>query len=233
MSFDKTTPNPYASPAQGYMPPAPAPGTRRSGWMTFFCIIAIVLGSLGAANAVMGTASLVFASFLQQGMQGPPPPGLSQEFVDLQNKMNAEMLAVTHRYFYFLLPTQLILAVIATGLLIAGIRALNMSRSGVWLLSTMFLVTSIYEVARLVLTLLHQMEVGQVTQKYLGPLMEKMPQGGKGVPPGFGNMMSTMISVGIGVGICFTVGWAVIKLAIYLSGWVYLNKPQVQAQLQD
>src|SRR5436190_257919 len=154
MSKPDYSPNPYAAPDTGYVPvSADARVAGRPGWYTFFCVIAIILGALGAANALMGTVGLVFASSLQQGFQGPPPPGVSPDFVELQDKMNAEMLAVTQRYFWFLLPTQMLLAVVAVGLLIGGIRALGMSRSGAWLLGTAFLVTSVYEVARLVLTI--------------------------------------------------------------------------------
>jgi hypothetical protein len=231
MSKPDYSPNPYAAPDLGYMPaPADPRAAGRPGWYTFFCVIAIILGALGAANAVMGTVGLVFASSLQQGFQGPPPPGVAPDFVELQEKMNAEMLAVTQRYFWFLLPTQILLALIAVGLVIGGIRALGMSRSGASLLSTMFLITSVFEVARLVLTIFHQMEVGQVMQKHFGPLMEKAtPQGGQGM----GQMMTTAMTIGVGVGVCIALGWAIAKLVIYLSGWFYLNRPHIQAMLKD
>jgi hypothetical protein len=233
MSFDNSSSNPYAAPAPDYLPSKPIPGTGRPGLMTFYCITAIVLGALGAFNAILGIGGLVFASFLQKSMQGTPPPGLSQEFVDLQNEMNAELLGINDRFFFLLLSTQILLVVVAVGLLVGGIRALSMTRSGVGMLRTMFMVTSVYEVARLVVTIFHQMATAQVMQKYFGPLMEKAPQGGKGLPPGFGTMMTTAVSIGVGVGLCFTVGWTITKLVDYLSGWVYLNKPAVQAQLKE
>lgn len=235
MSKPEFSPNPYAAPDMGYVPvSADARVAGRPGWYTFFCVIAIILGGLGAGNAVMGTAGLVFASSLQQGFQGPPPPGVSPEFTELQEQMNAELLAVTQRYFWFLLPTQILLAAVAIALLIGGIWALGMNRPGARMLSTMFLVTSVFEVGRLVLTIFHQMEAGQVMQKHFGPLMEKAtPQGGQGVPPGMSQIMTSAMSIGIGVGICFAVGWVIVKLAIYLSGWFYLNRPQIQAMLKD
>jgi hypothetical protein len=235
MSKPEYSPNPYAAPDLGYAPvSADEKLAGRPGWYTFFCVIAIILGALGAMNALTGTAGLVFASSLQKGFQGPPPPGVSPDFVELQDKMNAEMLAVTQRFFWFLLPTQLLLAVIAIGLLIGGIRALGMTRSGAGHLSAMFLVTSVFEVARLILTIFHQMEVGQVMQKYFAPLMEKAtPQGGQGMPPGMNQFMSSAMSIGMGVGICIAVGWVIVKLVIYLSGWIYFNKPHIQAMLKD
>ena len=219
----------------GYVPVAADPRVAgRPGWYTFFCVIAIILGGLGAGNALMGTVGLVFASSLQQGFQGPPPPGVSPDFIELQDKMNGEMLAVTQRYFWFLLPTQVLLALIAIGLLLGGIWALGLTRNGAKILSSMFLVTSVFEVGRLVLTIFHQMEAGQVMQKHFGPLMEKAaPQGGQGMPPGMSQMMTSAMSIGIGVGICMAVGWVVVKLAIYLSGWFYLNRPRIQAMLKD
>lgn len=235
MSSPQYAPNPYAAPDMAYMPAAKDPRLAgRPGWYTFFCVIAIIFGALGAANALMGTVGLVFASSLQQGFQGPPPPGVSPEFVDIQEQMNADALAVTQRYFWFLLITQIFLAFVAIGLLIGGIRALGMSRSGAWFLGTMFLITSVFEVGRLVLTVIHQIETAQVMQKHFGPLMEKAaPQGGAKMPPGMSEFMTNAMSIGIGVGICMAVGWVIIKLAIYLSGWFYLNKPHIQALLKD
>ena len=235
MSKSDYSPNPYAAPDVGYLPAsADVRVAGRPGWYTFFCVIAIILGGLGAGNALMGTAGLIFASSLQQGFQGPPPPGVSPDFIELQDKMNAEMLAVTNRYFWLLLPTQILLALIAVGLLLGGIWALGMTRPGVKMLITMFLVTSVFEVARLVLTIFHQMEAGQVMQKHFGPLMEKAtPQGGQGMPQGVSQIMTSAMSIGIGVGICVAVGWVIVKLAIYLSGWFYLNRPHIQAMLKD
>jgi hypothetical protein len=235
MSTSGYSPNPYASPDLGYVPVAQDPARAgRPAMYTFFCVIAIILGALGALNALTGMAGLIFAQNLQKGFQGPPPPGMSQELIDLQDKMNAETLAVTQRFFAFLLPTQILLAIVATGLLVGGVRALGMTRSGAKLLSLAFLVTSIFEVARLVLTIFHQMAIGEVMQKHFGPLMEKATQQGGGkTPPGMSQMMTSFMSIGIAAGICFAVGWVIVKLAIYLSGWVYLNKPNIQALLKD
>jgi len=233
MSSPEFAPNPYAAPDMGYAPPRMTPPGTRPGWYTFFCVMAIVLGSLGAANALMGTTGLIFQQSFQQGMQGPPPPGMSQEFIDLQQKMNDEVIGVTKRYFVFLLIIQILLAAVAVGLLIGGIRALSMSRSGAKMLSVMFVVTSIFELGRLVVTIFHQLEVGEVMKKHFGPLMEKMPNQGGGAPPGFANMMSTIVAASVGFGICFTVVWVIVKLVLYLGGWFYLNKPHVQAILKD
>jgi hypothetical protein len=235
MSKPEYSQNPYAAPDMGYVPVSADPRVAgRPGWYTFFCVIAIILGGLGTANSLLGAVGLVFASNLQQSFQGPPPPGMSPDFVEMQEKMNAEMLAVTQRFFWFLLPAQLVLALAAIGLLVGGIRALGMTRSGAALLSTMFLITSVLEVGRLVPRIFHDMEAGQVMQKHFGPLMEKaMPEGGQQMPPGMSQMMASMMSVGVGIGLCMTIGWVVVKLVIYLSGWFYLNRPRIQAVLKD
>ena len=236
MSKPEYSPNPYAAPDMGYVPVSTdARVASRPGWYTFFCVIAIIMGSLGAANALMGTPMLIFAGSLQQSFQGQPPQGMPPDVAELQNQMNAEMLAITNRYFWFLLAAQLLLAVVAVALLIGGVRALGMSRSGAKLLSMMFLATAIFELARLVLTIVHQMEASQVMQKYFAPLMEKAAsaQGGQGLPPGMNQFVTTIMSIGMGVGICFAVGWVIVKLAVYLSGWFYLNRPPIQAMLKD
>jgi hypothetical protein len=57
MSKDEPYANPYAAPEPGYIPKAPS-GSGRPGWYTFYCVMAIVLGSLGTANAVIGLPGL-------------------------------------------------------------------------------------------------------------------------------------------------------------------------------
>jgi hypothetical protein len=228
--------NPYAAPVPSYMPGKPGvPGSGRSGWYTFYCVIAIVLGGLGLTGALMGGVSLIANQYLKQAaMQQPMGPGVPQEMAKLNQEMQREVYAVESRYFYYLMTAQILLVFVAGLLLTGGIMALSMKRFGARLLANAFLVASVFDVARLVLTVIYQMEVGQVMRKYLGEIFEKAgQQGGKEPPPEFTGMMSTFMGAMLGVGICFTVGWVIIKLVIYLSGWVYLNKPETQALLKD
>ena len=226
--------NPYAAPMPGYAPYQPSAVAGRPGWYTFFCVIAIVLGGLGLAGGLMGFVGLFVAESIQKAFQGQPQPGLPQEFIDIQNQMNAEMNALTARHFLISLIVHVLLIGVATGLLIGGIRSLAMSKSGARMLATMFLITSVFEVGRVAFTIYFQMAASQVMQKHFGPLMESArPKGGAAMPPGMSEIMSTSMTIGMGVGICFAVGWLLIKLAIYISGWVYLSKPQVQALLKD
>jgi len=226
--------NPYAAPAPGYTPDAKSMSRGgRPGWYTFYCVIAIVLGSLGAANAVTGSVGLFFADSFQGGFAGGPQQGVSQEFLDKQEEMNNEMQAITHRYFVFLLASQVLLAVVGIGLLVGGILAIQMRKFGARLLGTMFMVTSVFDVARLVMTILYNMEAGQVMQKHFGPLMEMAQPPGAATPPGFADCITNSISAAFGGFICMIVVWTIVKLWIYLSGWFYLNKPEIQALLKD
>lgn len=228
--------NPYAAPVQSYAPGKHGPaGSGRSGWYTFYCVIAIVLGGLGLAGALMGGASLVANQYLKRAvMQQPMGPGVPEELAKLNQEMQREVYAVESRYFYYLITSQVLLLFVAGLLLAGGIMALQMKRFGVNLLANAFMVASVFDVGRLVLTVIYQMEMGQVMRKYFGEIFEKAgQQGGKEPPPELSGFMANFMGAMLGVGICFTVGWVIIKLVIYLSGWMYLNKPETQALLKD
>jgi hypothetical protein len=235
MSNPETSFNPYAAPAQGYSPTtyAPPPGTR-PGWYIAFCVIAIVLGILGALGGALGAMSVVANQSFQRNFGAQPAmPGAADEMMELQNEMQQEILAVERRYMYYLITTQVLVVVVGSGLAIGGFMALQMTKTGASVLGNMFLVASVFDVGRLVLTVIYQIEMGQVMGGYMSEIMQKAgQQGGNQPPPGLGEIMSTAVTVGIWVGVCFSVAWVVIKLLIYIPGWMYLSKPQTQALLK-
>ena len=219
--------NPYAAPRPGYVPiPKPA-SSGRPGWYTFYCIMAIVLGSLGASNALIGVGGLIVGQYFQG--QSAVPANAAQnmkEMIEIQNEMVAEMRSVTDLFFHFLLATHVLHLLVGVALLVAGVRALSMSLAGAKLLGIVFVATSVFDLAKLLVTILVQMETGQIMQKHYGPLLEKaqMP---------YASSISASMGYLIGAGICFSVVWTIFKLWLYLSGWVYFNKPRTQALLKD
>lgn len=234
MSKDNPDSNPYAAPAPGYAPTL-KPGSGRPGWYTFYCVMAIVLGSLGAANAVIGIPGLFLGQFVQQGFKPPQPanaPPNLQEMQDIQQQMNQELFEVQKRYFWFSLAQLVFLLIVGVALLIGGIWAMQMKRAGAQFLRNTFMAASVFDVARLILTLFEQMESGQIARKHLGPMLEKAAP--PGAPNPFsGECVSNSIAAFFGGIVCFIVCWTLFKLWLYLSGWVYLNKPETQALLKD
>lgn len=228
--------NPYAAPAPSYAPaPSPYPSTgRRPGWYTFYCVMAIILGSLGAATAVMGIPGLFVGQFMQ-GFQPPQPanaPPNLQEMQEIQQEMNKELFEVQNRYFWFSLTEHILLVAVGVALLVGGIWAMQMKRSGAKFLGNVFIFTSVFDVARLILTLFEQMESGQIARKHLGSMLEKAQP--PGAPNPFsGECVSNSITAFFGGVVCFMVCWTIFKLWLYLSGWIYFNKPQTQALLKD
>lgn len=229
------TPNPYAAPAPGYVPEAPAMNpSGRPRWYTLYCVVAIVLGSLGIMNALTGTLGLMFQSQLQSGFRPPQQPGMSPEFTDRLNAMQSDLQAVNARFFYWFLAAQFLLLVVALLLLLGGIQALQLKRSGAGLLANAFLFASIFDVGRLIVTTFNLMESWQAFDKHFGPLMrESQPSNGPPLPQEAIDMVTTMANVSFGAGACLLVAWSIAKVAFYLSGWVYLQKPKVRALLQD
>jgi hypothetical protein len=229
--------NPYAAPAPGYAPePKDVARSGRPGWFSFYCVMAIVLGSLGAANGLLGVAGAVFGQYIQSAVKAPRPanmPANLQEMQDIQDEMNGEVLEMGKRYFWFGIVAMVLLLLVSVGLLIGGIFSMSMQRSGVALLTTLFLIASVNDVARMVLTLLQQIETTQIMRKHFGPMMEKMQPPGAPTPAGFADCMTNSMSAMMGGVVCMIVVWTLFKLWLYLSGWIYFNKPRVQAMLKD
>lgn len=228
--------NPYAAPAPGYVPDVKAsPRSGPPGWYTFYCIAAIVLGSLGIANGLMGAVGTAATPFMQPAPVGGNAPAGMEDFIEAQEEMNREMMGVNKRYFYFLLVSNTLLVVLAAALLIGGIMALQMTRRGANILGNTFMILSVFDVARLILTVVQLMETAQLTQKHMGAMMENLPQpqGGAPPPPELGQMMGAMMTGMFGAMICFIVLWTLFKLWLYISGWLYFSKPHVQALLKD
>jgi hypothetical protein len=170
-----------------------------------------------------------------QSFQPPQPanaPQNLQEMQELQQQMNQELFAVQKRYFWFSLIQLMVLLGVGIALVIGGIRALQMQRSGARFLATTFMVGSVFDVAGLILTLFEQMESSQIARKYLGPMLEKAAPPGR-PNPFSGECFSNSIAAAFGGVVCFIVCWTLFKLWLYLSGWIYLNKPQTQALLKD
>jgi hypothetical protein len=200
--------------------------------------MAIVLGGLGAAAALTGLPGLFLGQYVQRAQFNPaPPPNMPnaqqqamQEMQELQDEMNRELVGVGQRYFWFGLVAHLGLLAAGIALLVGGLWAMSMKRKGAGFLGTTFMFTSVFDVARLILSTVEGMESAQIAQKHLGPMMEKMPN-----RPGFlsEDCISNSIQAGFGGLVCFSVVWTVFKLWLYLSGWMYFNKPDVQALLKD
>jgi hypothetical protein len=231
MSKDESSANPYAPPASNYAPSAPA-GAGRPGWYTFYCIMAIVLGSLGTANALMELPGVFFGQYVQafQTPKDPNAPPNMQEMQEIQNEMNRELAEVNKRFFWPSLVQAIVLLGVGLALLIGGLRALSMSKNGAAFLASTFLFTSVFDVARLVLTVFEMMESSQIARKHLGPMMDTIPNR----PPFLSaDCISNSFAAMFGGFLCMVVVWTVFKLWLYLSGWLYFNKPHIQAMLKD
>jgi hypothetical protein len=234
MSKDEPEANPYAAPAPSYVSSVPAT-SGRPGWYTFYCIMAIVLGSLGAANGVIGLPGLFVGQFMQKSFTPPQPanaPQNLQEIQEIQQEMNQELFEVQKRYFWFSLVAIVALLIVGVALLLGGIWALQMKRAGAGFLGTTFMAASVFDVLRLILVLLEQMESSQIARKHLGTMLEKAAPPGQ-PNPFSGECVSNSIAAFFGGVVCFMVCWTIFKLWLYLSGWIYFKKPDIQAMLKD
>jgi hypothetical protein len=235
MSEPNSPLNPYAAPVPGYAPHSMEPRAgERPGWYTAYCVIAIVLGGLGLSAGLFGLASLMVNRLLRGGMAvAPAGQGMPEELAGPAAEFQGELHALESHYLYYLLIGQVIAVFVAIGLVVGGVLSLGMKRSGARVLANAFVAASVFDVIRLVFAVFYQMEVAQATRKFMSQLMEEAAKSNGPESPDMAPFMGTVMSVSLGATVCFGVGWVLVKLVLYLSGWVYLNKPETQALLKD
>src|SRR6478672_9919227 len=122
--------DPYRSPS---LPEGVYTGPRpvgRPGWLSFLCVLCIVLGALGIMNSVFGTFGMVVGPRFQQFMAAQPKPGMPDDLKEAQEKMQADMYTIQAKYIWPLGLSIALRLVVCTLLLIGGIRCLNLSEPG-------------------------------------------------------------------------------------------------------
>ena len=111
--------DPYAPPqTQGYQPSA----RKMSGGVKAICIIALILGIMGLAQAVLGGVGLMVGPRAQQWFNPPQP---DQNLREMQQEMQGEMNAIAARFLPLSIARILFHLVVATLLVIGAISTLG------------------------------------------------------------------------------------------------------------
>lgn len=208
-------------------PGTPEGAGDRPACLTFICVTALLLGSVGLLTACTGLLSQVFSSGMQQAIAGMPG-GANMPGADVQREMNARIMAVTNRYKWVTMPLMLVKIIVEAALLAGAIMSLGLKPRGrSWLLGAL-VAAIVFEAIHAVPVLLIQRET-QLLMSEMMPRMMEAQQGPHKAPPGLTDFMSTFFSAIGFATIIVAVGWLVAKIIFCAFGIRYLRQPGMRA----
>ncbi|MBM4088082.1 MAG: hypothetical protein FJ276_01440 [Planctomycetes bacterium] len=217
-------PNPW----EPYVPPNSVGGERPSAatptGLKAICILAIVLGGLGAFGAAMGGVGLAVGQSLQGLFSPPAQPGMDSRMVELQRTMQREMQEVTDRYLPFSIVEIVTHMITALMLLAGGAMTLNKSAAGRLILIWGCTLAIFYVLGQTVLNTVIQLRMLPIVQSFTDGMVEGA---GGDAPP---DIFPAIMAAAIWAGVAFGGVLAVVKLFFYAFAIVYLRKPHIAAR---
>lgn len=209
----------------------------RPGWLTFFAVTAIVLGSLVlmTIGSELGSEQLMKAqSAFMQGNAGPSP------LRDLQLDMQAKMTAAMREGRSLLQALAPLGALAALGMIVGGIGCMQLRRRARPLLLAAFALALVYEGARAKPVLDRQLAVTKVTQSSMtqmfGAMGKRTEPGDAASGPNTGpssqsvqQFVGTAVNVATLAGMATALAMMILKLAFLAAGLIYLTRPRVRA----
>jgi hypothetical protein len=219
-SFD-----PYRSPS---LPEGVYTGPRpvgRPGWLSFLCVLCIVLGALGLMNSVFGTFGMVVGPRFQQFMAAQPKPGMPDDLKEAQEKMQADMYTIQAKYIWPLGLSIALRLIVCALLLVGGIRCLNMSEQGRKLLIIACSIALVFDL----LQAIFQMVITVENMTVMNEFMEAMANQGGSTPKEVEAVIKTIGSIIRFLMVGMVCVFALAKIAFYIFGVLYLQKPNIMA----
>lgn len=204
---------------------APPPGYRPGG-LTAVCVIAIILGTLGLLSGLGSVSTSMLGARLQQWQAGIGAGGAPQQMVQVQNEMNAKMMDVVNRYRIPSIAVAIFQLGVAVALLRGGIRAMSINEAGRSLLRTACGVAIAFELCRIPVYVLMQLENMAIMEDYLPRIMEASAPGTQAAQIAeFTRMLAKFSAI---LGWVIFVGWLLLKLAFFGVAVRYLGKPEIK-----
>lgn len=231
MSAEPQTFDPYRSPTLPDVPYAPPVATGRPGWLTMLCVLCIVLGALGLMNSLLGAFGVVAGPALQKAIQPKASASMPQGLQDAQTEFQDNINAVQGKYMWATVPALAIRALAASLLLIGGIRSLSLVEGGRQILLVACAVAVVFELTHAILQSIIALDMMTIVNEYIEKVLQTVPKNNKG--PDLGKIMPTIVRWSILGSLIFAFLIALVKIALYVFGLIYLRKPHIQALFQN
>ncbi len=224
MSDQQDTANQFTD---AYRPPVDyglPPVSRRPGMLTAVCVLAIVLGALGIGVVLLGSVNLAFQDQIQGAFTPAPPPNQKgKEIFDLQQAMNKDIRTLNAKFFWANAGIFAVHLVLATLLLVGGIRTMQLNPSGRKLLMRACLLTILFELGRGAVHGLMQYEMYPLMTHHMSRMANA-----SGGPGGQGtSLIETSMTIILVVGVVFAVGLMALKLGYYVYAVFYLRRSRI------
>jgi len=221
--------DPYRSPSLPEGPYTKSSPSGRPGFLTTLCVLCIVLGALGLFNSLFGAFGLVVGrQFQQMAIKAQSQtPGLSPEMREAQKKMQTEIIAIQDKYLWALGGGLVFRFVVSAMLLTGGIGALGLRPWGRQVLMVGCAVAAPFVLLDAILQSLITMENMTVMNSYMEGMMNATP--GKEMPQNMEGFVRGMIGAVKIASIVMVALIAVAKIALYIFGLLYLQKPHIKS----
>lgn len=222
--------NPYVSPQEYSGPPCVQATMRRTGGVTAICVVAIILGALGFLGSVASMIGMLAGEQIGSIMQGVQAPGMPSQVRQVQQQMNQQMTALTRRWGPVLAPLNIFHLVVCVLLVAGAIGGLREAATGYKLLIWGLWGSLGYLVLNVPTTLMFTIEYWRIVQQFMPELMRAAERQGGGPTAGFEEMMQTTATIGIVLGMAWTVIWSLVQGGFYLFSMLSIKKRMREAE---
>ena len=192
--------------------------TVRPTGLTVIAVICLLAGIVGVLSGVFGLVGMLLGDTFANAFQTAGP---AQE---LQQKMNADIQAITRKYYWLSLPLTLAGIVIGGCMTLGGIGVLARKSWSRVFLSRVFLAGVVMELISAVYYAVSQWEMGPVMREHMSKIAESNGSPG-------GETMGQLMQFFSILGIIFLGVWTVVKVVLMLWGRAYLHRPETKAYL--
>lgn len=203
---------------------------ERPGGLLAIAVIALVLGGLGGCMGLWGVVGNAFQETMSdKQMELIEESGGSQRQAEMQRQMQERLLEVTRKWRPAVIGHQALNAIVSIFLLAAGIMLLRWNPKGLQIFFAAAIGNLVVDLGGGILQMFMQMETNEVMQQMMRDITTSDPN----APAGMGRMMDGIMQASAGVGVCFAVGWGLLKIGYYVAGLLYLRKDHVQRLFSD
>jgi hypothetical protein len=208
-----------------YGQPPSSPSAGKPAYLTFLCIVTLVLGCLGALRGGCAAASLAGggrAPFPERDRAAQMPPALQATF----RKVEVEGKAIDARYGAINKSMILLQAVIGLAMAAGAVMVLQGKRPGDWVLRGAYVTTLVVGLASMVPFVLQMLA--------MRPLLDELSQQAQqlgGEEAAAANVLMLAMTGAMYGGICMGSLWLAFKFALFGHGLYYLGTPPAQESL--